>query len=111
MISGELFLIVMFLLLPVIGALIVCKKSIYYGWIDRSQKLTAFDYFNRFDGNWIFKTIDYASLLTGNPEDELLKRKIKQVRKLGLTTKVLAGIILVLFFVELICKIIAESSS
>jgi hypothetical protein len=67
-------------LILALSRLTFVKKSIYYGWIERSRKITLFDYVGNFDSDRIFKSIDYNRLLSANPNDSLLKEYVNEVR-------------------------------
>ena len=52
------------------------KKSIIYKHVETDKKITNWDYYNKYDGNWFFKEIDYDKLYeTTNDVDILIKKK------------------------------------
>lgn len=102
---GVLFVIISFYLAA--RTLIVYKKDIYYRWIDKTKKVTSFDYFTSTDGSWVIKSIDFKKLLADNPGDKELEKKIKVTRVLTLINIVL-GVLLVIG--AILSAIIIESS-
>lgn len=74
--------------------LIFCKKTIYYKWIDKTTKLTGFDYVQNFGNMWLLKSIDYKTLLLKKPTDKNLKVLVKEIKLLGIISIVL----IIMFF-------------
>ncbi|KGO90625.1 hypothetical protein [Flavobacterium suncheonense] len=69
-------LIAGFMLLLCVTKIILMKKSIIYKHVEIGKKITSWDYYNQFDGNWFFKEIDYDKLYeTTNDEDILIKKR------------------------------------
>ncbi|HEY1165186.1 MAG TPA: hypothetical protein VGE90_08450 [Chitinophaga sp.] len=85
--------------------LIVSKKEIYYGWIEKRRKVSSFDYFTSTDGSWMIKSIDFKKLLADNPRDIELECKIKVVRVL---TKVNIALVVLLVIGAVFLAIIKE---
>lgn len=77
---GILFSANIFILIISTSRLTFVKKKIFSGWIDRSKKITLFDYVGNFDGAWIGKLIDYAGLMSVNPHDKQLRDCVKEVK-------------------------------
>lgn len=75
--------------------LIVSKKGIYYRWIDKTKKVTSFDYFTSTDGSWIIKSIDYKKLLADNPGDIELEKKIMAAKVLTIITIALGALLVI----------------
>lgn len=73
-----------FLLFAVIAkVIIVKKKSLFYRYIDKSKKITSFDYFTEFDGDWLFTEIDYKKIIQENESDKLyIISKQKEIKML-----------------------------
>lgn len=59
--------------------IILIKKSIFYKYIDKTKKLSNVDYLMDYDGNWLFKKINYEKLYEETNDDSLLdaKRRIR----------------------------------
>jgi hypothetical protein len=72
-----------------INRLIFCKKTVYYKWIDKTKRLTVFDYVQNYGSMWLLKPIDYKLLLSSNPSDTNLKLLVKEIRLLEITSIVL----------------------
>lgn len=85
-------------LIVCIVIIIVTKKTIYYQKVDKSKRITAFDYFSDFDGSWLFKTMGYKKILLSNPNDTKLKSNIDMIRLLELVSIILA-ILLIIFLI------------
>ncbi|MXN92278.1 hypothetical protein GR160_13695 [Flavobacterium sp. Sd200] len=79
-----------------ISIIILYKKKLYYEYIDKTKKITLTDYVTKFDGNWLFKNINYKSLTEEHPDDEKLKRNIKLIIATGKFSVVLAILSLLL---------------
>ena len=60
---------------------IFSKKSIYYDYVDKSKKITLFDYFTDYDGDWLFRSINYDKIVAMNPDNKELINKICSIKK------------------------------
>jgi hypothetical protein len=83
------------LLVISLQAIIIAKKKIHYKYNDTSKKLTSFDYWTDYDGNWIFKDIGLNQLLLQNPEDKELHKMAIKVKAL----QYICGTILAVLFI------------
>jgi|GEM_PF-4811261 len=84
------------LILIFISSAILLKKEVYYKYIDTSKKITSFDYWNRYDGDWLFNDIGFKELLFNNPEDQWLIKSVKSIKRSERTSIVLF-IMLIMF--------------
>ena len=50
--------------------IILKKKSLVYKYVDKHKELTASDYFDPYDGMWLFERIEYEQIIKENREDE-----------------------------------------
>lgn len=75
---------------------IITKKKIYYKYIDTSKKITAYDYWTRYDGDWLTKDIDIDKLLRENSHDIWLKKSVKSILFLNIIA--ICSIIALLLF-------------
>jgi hypothetical protein len=94
----------MFVLFLSTSRLTFVKKKIYYGWIDRSKKITLFDYVGNFDGDWISRSIDYAGLISNSPHDKLLKECVEEVRVLKIISAIAGGLAALALVVSIILE-------
>ena len=60
------------------------KKEIVYRHIEKDKKLTTFDYLMDYDGNWLFKKIDYDILYNVTKDENILliKKRIELYQKI-----------------------------
>lgn len=78
-----LFLVAGFVLLLCVAKVILMKKSIIYKHVETNKKITDWDFYNKYDGNWFFKEIDYDKLYeTTNDVDILIKKKQIKIYKI-----------------------------
>ena len=76
-------LIAGFVLMFCISKVILMKKSIIYKHVETDKKITNWDYYNNFDGNWFFKEVDYDYLYEiTNDVDILIKKKQIKIYKI-----------------------------
>lgn len=68
----------------------------YYRYVDKTKKITSFDYLMDYDGSWLFKEINFEKIIIENISDEkllVLISKIKTFKKISM----LLFIILIVF--------------
>ncbi|UYQ95588.1 hypothetical protein MKQ68_10795 [Chitinophaga horti] len=100
-----LLLITGSLLILSLSIFIFNKKSIYYRWIDVSEKIAAFDYWSKYDLNWAFRESFIEDLILKNSDNQELLQRLKFVKWSKLASIVLAA----LFFLEaLLLKIFTD---
>ena len=60
------------------------KKEIVYRHIEKDKKLTTFDYIMDYDGNWLFKKIDYYKLYDETKDEDIfiVKKRIELYQKI-----------------------------
>ena len=90
-------------IIVIIGSLYFCiskivffKKTLYYRYVDKTKKITSFDYLMDYDGSWLFKEINFEKIIKENINDEkllVLISKIKIFKKISM----LLFIILIVF--------------
>ncbi len=96
-----LSLIGIFILLFCITKVIVMKKSIIYKYEKANQKISNWDYYNKYDGNWFFKEIDYIKLYATTKDDAILMKK----KLIKIYTIISASLFFTLIVVMVIGKI------
>ena len=81
---------------------ILIKKSIYYKYINKTKQLTSFDYLTDYDGNWLFKKIDFKKLTVEHNDSSLLlfERKIQNYQKIYI------GLFIALLLLGIVVKIL-----
>ena len=81
---------------------ILIKKSIYYKYINKTKQLTSFDYLIDYDGNWLFKKVDFKKLAVEHNDSSLLlfERKIQNYQKIYI------GLFIALLLVGIVVKIL-----
>ena len=70
------FLILVFMQIVILG-----KEWLVHKYIDKRPKpLSAFDYLQDFDGNWLITSLDYNALIIDNIADkEVISKKQKMI--------------------------------
>lgn len=81
--------------------IILIKKSVYYKYIDKTKKLSNFDYIMDYDGNWLLKKIDFDSLYNENKDEYILGAKLK-IKKFE---TICISILLTLFLLAIVAKV------
>jgi hypothetical protein len=93
------FLLSSVIILFSIMKIILMKKSIFYKHVDKKKRIINYDYLMDYDGNWLFKKINYDELYTETKDESIvdLKKKIRiyQIIYVSLfVTLMLLGVIL-----------------
>lgn len=91
-----LFIISIVLILFSINRIILLKKSVFYKYNDpKKNQLSNFDYLMDYNGNWLFKKIDFDKLYEKSNDEEL--SKIKQSIRFYETFFISTFILIMLF--------------
>ena len=55
------------------------KKAIFYKYVDKTKRISNYDYLMDYDGNWLFKEINFDELYKETKDDFIvdLKKKIR----------------------------------
>ena len=55
------------------------KKAIFYKYVDKMKRISNYDYLMDYDGNWLFKEINFDELYKETKDDFIvdLKKKIR----------------------------------
>ncbi len=59
--------------------IILMKKAIFYKYVDKTKRISNYDYLMDYDGNWLFKEINFDELYKETKDDFIvdLKKKIR----------------------------------
>lgn len=59
--------------------IIIMKKAIFYKYVDKMKRISNYDYLMDYDGNWLFKEINFDELYKETKDDFIvdLKKKIR----------------------------------
>ena len=95
------FILFGFIILLHTKKIILIKKSVYYKYIDKTKKLSNFDYIMDYDGNWLLKKIDFDSLYNENKDEYILGAKLK-IKKFE---TICISILLTLFLLAIVAKV------
>lgn len=92
-------------IIAIIGSLVFCifnivflKKTLFYRYVDKTKKITSFDFLMDYDGSWLFKEIDFNTMVKENPNDEKLLGMISKINSFKKLT-VLLFVVLIIFSV------------
>lgn len=78
--------------------IVLLKKTLHYKYVDKTKKITSIDYLMDYDGSWLFKKINFETIIEENPGDQKLLEmisKIKAFKKIA----VILFVILIIFSV------------
>ncbi|MEN0007989.1 hypothetical protein [Flavobacterium nitrogenifigens] len=94
-----LLLILIAILVFCISQIILIKKSVVYKYLEKDKELTSFDYSMDYDGNWLFKKVDFESLFnkTKDPQVIAQQQRIKTFQKLSVVLSVIIVVVIIVF--------------